>query len=83
MIDAKILIIDDNEAVLKTLRLVLGTVFSKVVALANPQLIPALIKQGDIDVVLLDMNFGAGQLNGKQGLFWLEHIKNSCLPIPI
>lgn len=82
MIDAKILIIDDNEAVRKTLRLVLGTVFSKVVTLANPQLIPALIKQGDIDVVLLDMNFGAGQLNGKQGLFWLEYIKTSCLPIP-
>lgn len=87
---AKILVIDDNEAVLTTLRLVLRSAFTTVVAVSNPQLIPALIREGDVDAVLLDMNFAPRQsergkgfkleearragLDGQAGLFWLERI---------
>lgn len=76
MIPAKIIVIDDNEAVLLSLRLILKSEFSTVVAVANPCLIPALIREDDVDVVLLDMNFGKGKLDGKDGLFWLDRIKN-------
>lgn len=75
MIDAKIIVIDDNAAVLKTMGIVLKGAFSKVVTVEDPQLIPALIATGDVDVVLLDMNFGAGRLDGQDGLFWLNRIK--------
>lgn len=71
---AKVLVIDDNEAVLTTLRLVLRSAFSTVVAVSNPQLIPALIREGDVDAVLLDMNFAPKVLDGQEGLFWLERI---------
>ena len=50
MTDAKILVIDDNMAVLSTLKIVLKSVFKTVVAV----LIPALISAGDVDAVLLD-----------------------------
>lgn len=74
MKQAKILVIDDNAAVLTTLRMVLKSCFSTVVAVADPKLIPALISQGDVDAVLLDMNFGSDRLDGQDGLFWLDRI---------
>lgn len=76
MTDAKILVIDDNTAVLSTLRIVLKSVFSTVVAVSDPQLIPALVSAGDVDAVLLDMNFGSDKLDGQDGLFWLDRIMN-------
>ena len=76
MTDAKILVIDDNTAVLSTLRLVLKSVFRTVVAVSDPQLIPALISAGDVDAVLLDMNFGTEKLDGQDGLCWLDRIMN-------
>ena len=74
MTDAKILVIDDNNAVLSTLKIVLKSVFRTVVAVSDPQLIPALISPGDVDAVLLDMNFGSDKLDGQDGLFWLDRI---------
>ena len=73
MTDAKILVIDDNTAVLSTLKIVLKSVFRTVVAVSDPQLIPALIS-ADVDAVLLDMNFGSDKLDGQDGLFWLDRI---------
>lgn len=70
----KILIIDDNQAVLRTLKLVLGKVFNTIVTVPDPYLIPALLQPGDVDVVLLDMNFDARRLDGEEGLFWLNQI---------
>ena len=66
--------IDDNTAVLSTLKIVLKSVFRTVVAVSDPQLIPALISAGDVDAVLLDMNFGSDKLDGQDGLFWLDRI---------
>ena len=74
MTDAKILVIDDNTAVLSTLKIVLKSVFKTVVAVSDPQLIPALISASDVDAVLLDMNFGSDKLDGQDGLFWLDRI---------
>jgi len=76
MTDAKILVIDDNTAVLSTLKIVLKSVFRTVVAVSDPQLIPALVSAGDVDAVLLDMNFGSDKLDGQDGLFWLDRIMN-------
>lgn len=76
----KILIIDDNQSVLRTLKLVLAPEFGQVVAMNNPKVIPALLAAGDIDAVLLDMNFDTASLDGSDGLFWLARIKE--LPDP-
>ncbi len=71
----KVLIIDDNPAVRTTLKLVLNGVFDEIAAVADPRLIPALLAAGNIDVVLLDMNFDNSRLDGSDGLFWLSRIK--------
>ena len=76
MTEAKVLVIDDNTAVLGTLKIVLRNAFSTVTAVSNPKLIPALVAPGDVDAVLLDMNFGSDRLDGQDGLFWLDRIMN-------
>lgn len=70
-----ILIIDDNEAMLVSLRMLLKNVFEDVQTSTNPNAIPTLMRRKRPDVVLLDMNFGRGINNGNEGLFWLKEIK--------
>ncbi|MDE6806924.1 MAG: response regulator [Prevotella sp.] len=76
----KLLIIDDNVAVLLSLKFVLNGVFDQVVTMSNPQLLPALLSNNDVDAVLLDMNFNAQKLDGSEGLLWLELIKKRDNP---
>lgn len=75
MRDGKIIVVDDNEAVLRSLRTVLAHEFKTVVAVSSPTLLPALLRNGDVDIVLLDMNFGTGKQTGGEGLFWLDRIQ--------
>ncbi|MDE6825605.1 MAG: DNA-binding response regulator [Paramuribaculum sp.] len=71
----KLLIIDDNNAVRSSLRLLLSDEFTQIVTTGDPRLIPALLNAGDVDAVLLDMNFDTRNLDGSEGLFWLRRIK--------
>lgn len=70
-----IIVADDNTALLKTLKLVLGSRFEKVGIISNPQMLPAILGAGKVDLVLLDMNFDSKRLDGSDGLFWLNRIK--------
>lgn len=70
----KLLVIDDNQAVRTSLKLVLGGELGTVTAVGDPTLIPVLLQKGEFDAVLLDMNFDSSQLDGRDGLFWLSRI---------
>ena len=72
-----ILIIDDNEAMLVSLRMLLKNVCEDVQTSTNPNAIPTLMRRKRPDVVLLDMNFGRGINNGNEGMFWLKEIKRT------
>ena len=76
----KILIIDDNKAVRMSLKMVLGSEFDSIQTIGDPKLLPALLANGDFDAVLLDMNFDNTRLDGSDGLFWLERIKEMPQP---
>lgn len=73
----KVLIIDDNPAVRVALKMLLSDVFEEVAAVGDPQLIPAILQKGNIDCVVLDMNFDRDRFDGGEGLFWLSRIKES------
>ncbi|PKP34694.1 MAG: sigma-54-dependent Fis family transcriptional regulator [Bacteroidetes bacterium HGW-Bacteroidetes-17] len=73
----KILIIDDNESILLTLKQSLKYEFEEIETVRNPNLIPNLLNEKDWDLILLDMNFKAGVNSGNEGLFWLRKIKES------
>ncbi len=53
----KILIIDDNEDLLKAARIFLKRHFAQVDTETNPDLLPILVHNEQYDVILLDMNF--------------------------
>lgn len=75
MNDYSILIIDDNESVRQSLKLVLKRVFKIVATAPDPHVILGMLQNGHYDVVLLDMNFDSRKLDGEEGLFWLNRIK--------
>ncbi len=70
----KILIIDDNEDILKAAKMHLKRHFAQVDVEKNPEAIPGLMSNDDYDVILLDMNFTKDVSSGSEGYYWLEKI---------
>lgn len=70
-----ILILDDEDDILFSLKLLLKPVYSRVFGESNPQHLPRLLEQYEPDVLLLDLNFTKGDTSGKVGLEWLSKIK--------
>lgn len=71
---SKILVVDDDKQVLKTLEFLLETEFEQVTTINNPNLLPTQLRTESFDVVLLDMNFTKGQNTGNEGIYWLNRI---------
>lgn len=70
----KILIVDDDKSILRSLEILLENEFELVKTISNPNLILSEYQKGSYDVVLLDMNFSTGINTGNEGLFWLNEI---------
>ena len=81
--EGNILIIDDNQSVLDSLKLYLKYKFKEISTLNNPNQIKSKMLQKEFDVILLDMNFSAGINSGNEGLYWLSEIKKHNPDIPI
>ena len=71
-----ILIVDDNRNILTTVSMLLDPIFHNIITIANPNSIPAKLREEHPDVVLLDMNFSSGINSGNEGLYWLREIKS-------
>ena len=56
-------------------RLLLKRHFRQVETLSNPAKLNNILGQKNPDVILLDMNFRKGVNDGREGLYWLKHIK--------
>ena len=70
----KILIIDDDEDILFSARLLLKQHYSIVRIEKNPEQIPSLLKDEHYDIILLDMNFTGDATTGIEGFSWLKKI---------
>jgi DNA-binding NtrC family response regulator len=73
-IDARVLIVDDNEDILHAARLLLKRHFASVLTLEDPAQLAALVRRNSFDVLLLDMNFAAGAESGAEGLAKLAEV---------
>lgn len=71
----KILIVDDNEDILFTLKMLLRPRVESITTCSDPKEINRLVSRNQYDVVLLDMNFTADAVSGKEGFYWLERIR--------
>jgi DNA-binding NtrC family response regulator len=70
----KILIVDDDEDVLKAARLFLKRHVEYIHTEKDPENIPILLKNDSYDVILLDMNFTKDVTSGQEGLHWLARV---------
>lgn len=70
----KILIIDDNEDILFTLKMLLRPLAESITLLSDPRELLPVISRTHFDVILLDMNFRRDAVSGKEGFHWLEEI---------
>ena len=66
-----ILIVDDNKGVLTAVQLLLKNYFTKVITLASPVTLPAVLREEAPEVVLLDMNRSCrtGHQRGSYGFY--------------
>jgi DNA-binding NtrC family response regulator len=74
MIKGTLLIVDDNKSVISALEMMLQYEIEKIISITDPSRIPEKLRQNEIDMVLLDMNFMAGINSGNEGLFWMKEI---------
>jgi len=79
----KVIIIDDNEEILVALKIFLRKYFKKIQTLNSPSNLFQNVASNDYDLILLDMNFKAGDRTGNEGIFWLNEIlkinSNACV----
>ncbi|MCH5230290.1 MAG: sigma-54-dependent Fis family transcriptional regulator [Muribaculaceae bacterium] len=72
----RILVVDDNLGVRRTLKVILSPYFEEIHSIGSPTEILSSIAEYKPDVVLLDMNFKATVNSGNEGLFYLNEIKS-------
>lgn len=70
----RILVIDDNEDVLFSAKMLLRNHAREVVMEKNPKKIPFLLNNEEFDLILLDMNFSQDTSSGQEGFYWLREI---------
>ena len=81
--DGRILVVDDNKAILSALRLLLPAYFSEVTLLSSPNDLMHSMEVKRPEVILLDMNFTAKVTTGNEGLFWLGEILKAYPDVPV
>jgi len=79
----RILVVDDNQGIRDTLKILLGGVFENVELLPSPVNLIHTIHTFSPDVILLDMNFKTDINTGGEGLFWTGEIKLRFPELPV
>jgi two-component system, NtrC family, response regulator HydG len=70
----RILLVDDDNDVLFTAKTLLKSEFAEIVTLNSPALLSEIVSREDFDIIVLDMNFAPGKVNGEEGLALLKKI---------
>lgn len=70
----KILIADDNEDILFTLKILLRPIAESISITTDPRELLPILSRTHYDVILLDMNFRNDAVSGREGFHWLEEI---------
>src|SRR5690606_16638125 len=71
---ANILLVDDQEEILFSLKVLLRKHYEGIFSANSPRKILEVLGKNDIDVVLLDMNYRIGFEDGREGIHWLKEI---------
>ena len=80
---AKILVIDDNDAVLTALLTLFRLEGYQVLTAAEPAQALALLQVEAVDLILQDMNFAKGEMTGEQGKTLFYQLRSLYPQLPI
>ena len=83
VIQGAILIVDDDQGILYSAKMFLKQIFTNVVTTNSSERIIHLIQDNEFDVVLLDMNFTKGEINGVEGIKLLQDILKIDADLPV
>ncbi|TDX13797.1 sigma-54-dependent transcriptional regulator [Flavobacterium sp. S87F.05.LMB.W.Kidney.N] len=72
---AQILVVDDQEEILFSAKMILKKHFETIFTTNSPKKIISILSENEINVVLLDMNYRIGFEDGREGIHWLKEIK--------
>jgi len=75
LIKGRIFIVDDDRDVLDAAIMFLKQKFTCVRGVEDPAEIEQHVGETDFDVILLDMNFKKGDMEGMEGIYWLKKIR--------
>lgn len=70
----RVLVVDDNPDVLKSVQLLLKRHVAVVQTEDSPSELEALLGRESFDVIILDMNFASGARDGDEGYYWLNRV---------
>ncbi|HSX50194.1 MAG TPA: sigma-54 dependent transcriptional regulator [Cellvibrio sp.] len=70
-----LLVLDDDEDILLSARLLFKRQIKTLSCLSNPDELPEFLARNSVDVVLLDMNFTLGDNSGRDGFKWLAYLQ--------
>ncbi|HAA12813.1 MAG TPA: sigma-54-dependent Fis family transcriptional regulator [Cytophagales bacterium] len=82
-LNGTILLVDDDQDVLYTARVLLKQYFTNVVTESTPVEIAKHLKKSPPDVVVLDMNFASGDTSGADGLKFLRRVREVAPQVKI
>lgn len=74
MKEGTILIVDDNQDLLRSTKKMLKFDFQHIETINNPLHIKKKMQEYSFDAILLDMNFTEGENSGEEGMRWLKEI---------
>lgn len=78
-----ILVCDDNADILTAMRYALADTFDSVLTLTQPADLLRTMASERVDIVLLDMNFSLGTNSGREGLHWLQVLREAHPDVPV
>ena len=79
----KILVVDDNAGIRRTLEILLPVHFAEVKTIPSPTTLVSELEQFRPDVVLLDMNFHTSINTGNEGLYWAGELKKMAPEVEV
>lgn len=78
-----ILVCDDNADILTAMRYALDGIFDSILTLSQPKELLRTMASERVDIVLLDMNFSLGTNSGREGLHWLQVLRQAHPDVPV
>jgi DNA-binding NtrC family response regulator len=79
----KVLVVDDNPAVLDAFRVLLEIHDLPYLVTSTPDLALAAVERGEVGVLIQDMNFSSGRTSGEEGVALFRRLRAADAQLPI